>query len=59
MRPVSSVYAVRMAGMSGPAKMYSVYCPPAKLTRYSSGREKSYQPRKPLSTNDPDIVPVG
>ena len=40
-RPVSQVYAVRMAGMSGPAKMYSVYCPPRKWIRYSSLGENS------------------
>ena len=27
----------RIPRMSGPAKMYSVYCPPAKWKRYSSG----------------------
>ena len=31
--------------MSGPVKMYSVYCPPRKWIRYSSVGENSYAPR--------------
>ena len=45
--------------MAGPAKRYSVYCPPEKWMRYSCGAEKSYVPRYPLSTKDAAVVPVG
>ena len=45
--------------MSGPANTYSVYCPPSKTIRYSSGSENSYAPRYPLSRKDPAMAPAG
>ncbi len=48
-----------MSDILGPTKMYSVYCPPSNWIAYSSGCEKSYVARKPLSTNDAAIVPAG